>query len=65
MRPFLFALCIAAALPAAEIQIRVTDESGAGVRARLEVRGPDGKMYQPGGIVSERVKRIRFGEDHP
>lgn len=65
MRPFLFALCIAAVLPAAEIQIRVTDESGAGVRARLEVRGQDGKMYQPGGIVSERVKRIRFGEDHP
>jgi hypothetical protein len=65
MKHILFALSLVAALAAAEIRIRVTDESGASVRARLEVRGSEGKMYRPGGIVSERAKRIHFGDDHP
>ncbi|MEN6605109.1 MAG: CehA/McbA family metallohydrolase [Bryobacteraceae bacterium] len=65
MRLLLLALPLAAVLAAAEIRILAVDASGTPVRARVEVRGPDGKMYQPGGIVSERAKRIRFGEDHP
>jgi len=59
-------VCLAAtALAAGELRIRVTDASGAPVRARLEVRGSGGLMYQPGGVVSERPRRIRFGDDHP
>ncbi len=40
---------LAAALPvaAAELRIQVTDDTGRPLWTRLEVRGADGKMYQP------------------
>lgn len=65
MRSILLMLPFAALLSANEIRIRVNGAAGEPVRARLEVRGSNGRMYQPGGIVSERAKRIRFGDDHP
>jgi hypothetical protein len=36
---------------AAELRIRVTDESGQAIWSRLEVHGPDGKMYQAEGTI--------------
>lgn len=50
MRAAIFLLAAAWA-PAAELRIRVTDETGAPIWARLEVHAPDGKLLQPEGAI--------------
>ncbi|MEK7405741.1 MAG: hypothetical protein AAB225_11590 [Acidobacteriota bacterium] len=52
---------MAGAMMATELRIRVEDEGGRPVWARLEVRGPDGKMHQPAGAVLDTVKNARGG----
>jgi Flp pilus assembly protein TadD len=52
-----FVLALAAmAVSAAELRIRVTDETGRPVWARMEVHGPDGTLHQaPGSIRDDRA----------
>jgi len=38
-------------LPAAEVRVRLRDETGAGVPARVSLRGGDGKYYAPPGAL--------------
>jgi hypothetical protein len=47
MRTFVVALLLSMAGIAAELEIRVTDEANRPIWTRLEVRGAEGKMYQP------------------
>ena len=66
-------LTLLAQAPAAELRLRVTDESGRLIWTRLEVRDVEGKMYQPAGAVVDdtiwpsRIGRaVRAGEQfHP
>jgi tetratricopeptide (TPR) repeat protein len=46
-------LFVALTATAAELRIRVTDEFGKPVWTRLEVHGPDGKMYQAAGSIQD------------
>jgi len=45
-----------------ELRIRVTDEKGRPIAARLEVRGPGGTMYRPAGAFHEKMTKARGGE---
>ena len=45
----------------AELTIHVNDPSGKPVWARLEIRGPDGKMHQPAGSIVDRSATNRPG----
>ncbi len=49
---------------AADLRIRLTDASGQPVYGRVEVRGEDGKMYQPPDGIVDAVKNARGGELH-
>jgi hypothetical protein len=55
---FLLACCASAA----ELRIRVTDETGRPIWTRLEVRGPSGKMYQAPGAILDQTATRRPGE---
>lgn len=44
---------------AADLLIQVTDETGQPIWTRLEVRGPDGKMYQPLSAILNRTRHNR------
>ncbi len=57
MRMILLLTLAATSLAATELRIRVTDEAGRPVWARLEIRGPDKKMYQPAGAVRDLTAR--------
>ena len=46
---------------AAALRIRVTDEAGRPAWTRLEVRGPDGRMYQAAGAIVDKTARNRPG----
>ncbi len=48
-----------ATLGAADLDVRVVDEEGKLVWARLEIRGPDGKTYQPAFALRDRTSRAR------
>ena len=45
----------------AKLHIEVVDETGEPVWARLEVRGPEGQMYEPESALSDRTARNRPG----
>ncbi len=65
MRRFLVPLCAvwALAAPAAEIHLEALDAEGRPVWARFEVRGADGRMYQPPFSLRDRSTRVREGGD--
>ncbi len=46
---------------AADLRIRVTDETGRPVWTRLEVRGLNGRMYQAAGAIVDKTARNRPG----
>ena len=48
-----------ATLGAADLDVRVVDEEGKLVWARLEIRGPDGKTHQPAFALRDRTSRAR------
>jgi hypothetical protein len=58
---FLTFLLLAALLHGAELTIQVTDEAGQLLLSRIEVRGPDGKMYQPQGAIEDKTARVSTG----
>lgn len=57
--PSLLILCAASLGGAAELTLTVVDEDGASNWARFEVRGPDGRMYQPDDALRDRTARNR------
>ena len=48
-----------ATLGAADLQVQVVDDKGKPVWARLEVRGPDGRTYQPPFSLRDRTSSAR------
>jgi hypothetical protein len=54
-------LMLAASASATELTIQVTDETGRPVWTRLEVRGPDGRMFQSPGAILDQTARNRPG----
>jgi hypothetical protein len=61
MRTFVVALLLSMAGIAAELEIRVTDEANRPIWTRLEVRGAEGKMYQPPSALRDTRGRNRRG----
>jgi predicted TIM-barrel fold metal-dependent hydrolase len=55
----LFPLLAAVSLIGAELRIEVTDESGRPLWTRLEVRGADGKMFQPDQAIRDRSAHVK------
>jgi hypothetical protein len=56
-------LCALTAL-AVDLHIEVRDEHGSPIWTRLEVRGPDGKMYQSPGSIHENMQKTRGGKPY-
>jgi hypothetical protein len=54
-------LLIVSATSAAELRIQVRDQASRPIWARLEVRGVDGKMYQPPSALRDRTAGSRPG----
>ena len=48
------AIILASVACGAELRIQLRDERGRPITARLEVHGPDGKMYQGSGALPSR-----------
>lgn len=51
--PWLLTIILAGSALASTLQIRVVDENGQAVWARLEVRGQGGRMYHPGQVIMD------------
>ena len=58
-------LCAASAASAAELTLTAVDEDGAACYARFEVRGANGRMYQPDETLRDRTARNRAAGDPP
>ena len=52
-------LPVALSLGAAELKIEVVDEAGKPLWSRLEVRGSDGKMFQPEGAIRDKTAQVK------
>ncbi len=50
--------------PESELRIRVRDEKDRPIWARVEVRGPGGRMYHPPGAFHEKLTKARGGEPY-
>jgi len=64
VRKFLSPLLLAAwafSAPAAEIHLEALDDDGRPVWARFEIRGEDGRLYQPPFSIRDRSARNRSG----
>ncbi|MCC6588357.1 MAG: hypothetical protein IT168_16815 [Bryobacterales bacterium] len=62
---FAIALLATTAVYSAELRISVAAGSGQPIWARLEVHGPDGKMYQPAeGAIRDRTAGARTGKPY-
>src|SRR5262245_5352009 len=61
MKGLILLVLIGSTVSAGELRIRVADESDRPTWTRLEVRGPDGKMYQPPGALRDTTATNRPG----
>jgi hypothetical protein len=61
MRSLSLALVLSISSMAASLHIRVTGETAQPIWTRLEVRGTDGKMYQPPSAILDKTARNRPG----
>src|SRR5262245_46450564 len=61
MKGLIFLILVSGTVSAAELRIRVTDESKRPIWTRLEVRGLDGKMYQPPDALRDATATNRPG----
>ncbi|MGH7246881.1 MAG: hypothetical protein ACREH9_02135, partial [Pseudomonadota bacterium] len=61
MKLFVLGATLSVVAYGGQLSVRVADGTGEPIWTRVEIRGPDGKMYQPEGAIRDTEKKARGG----